>query len=283
MLSKNKPKLIRSLARKKVRDEEGLFLAEGPKTVGELLRRFSCLLLAGTEEGLRSVPADCADEVAVLTETELSQASLQKTPQGVLAVFRKSNIGETSAATVETTRPEKIFSRPEKKTSAEVFSRLYEKGRRELVLVLDGVQDPGNLGTIVRLADWFGITTVVCSADCADLFSPKTVQSTMGAVARVQTAYVDLPAFLGGVPEGVPVYGTFLDGENIYGRRLTSAGFIVMGSEGHGISPAVERCVTARLFIPSFPAGRPTSESLNVAVATAVTCAEFRRQQGFTI
>ena len=140
------------------------------------------------------------------------------------------------------------------------------------------MQDPGNVGTIVRIADWWGIEHVICSHDTADVFAPKTVQSTMGALGRVGVHYTDLPAWLDELPAGTPVYGTLLDGDNLYDSELTPHGIIVMGNEGNGLSSAVRERVSHRLLIPSFPPDRPTSESLNVAVATAVTCAEFRRR-----
>ena len=148
----------------------------------------------------------------------------------------------------------------------------------QLTLVLDRVQDPGNLGTIVRIADWFGIRNIVCSCDTVDVFNPKTVQATMGALARVRVTYTDLVPFLKSLPDGFPVYGTFLEGDNIYQLDLPQKAIIVMGNEGNGISEEVERLVNSKLFIPSFPPNEPTSESLNVAVATAITCAEFRRR-----
>ena len=151
---------------------------------------------------------------------------------------------------------------------------------KALVLALDRVQNPGNLGTIIRLADWFGITDIVCSDECADAFNPKVVQASMGARIRGRVHYTsDLAAWLGKQRKGgAEVYGTMLDGENIYDKPLTSAGVIVMGNEGRGISDECARCVSQRLFIPPYPADRAGSESLNVAIATAVVCAEFRRR-----
>lgn len=152
----------------------------------------------------------------------------------------------------------------------------------ELILALDGIRDPGNLGTILRIADWFGIRQVLASEDTVELYNPKVVQATMGAVFRVRVHYVDLPAVLRcRVQTGLTdVYGTFLEGDNIYDVPLTQGGIIVMGSEAHGISAEVAATVTRKLFIPPFPADAHTSESLNVAVATAITCAEFRRRSG---
>ena len=254
MLSKNKQKLIRCLDRKKNRDAEGLFLAEGPKLVTELLAHFRCRLLVGEPAVLSKVPfeANAVAERVEVTAEELARVSLQRAPQGVLAVFEK---------------PQPVAAQS-----------LLPVAGHSLCLALDGVQDPGNVGTIVRIADWWGIEHVICSHDTADVFAPKTVQSTMGALGRVGVHYTDLPAWLDELPAGTPVYGTLLDGDNLYDSELTPHGIIVMGNEGNGLSSAVRERVSHRLLIPSFPPDRPTSESLNVAVATAVTCAEFRRR-----
>ena len=141
------------------------------------------------------------------------------------------------------------------------------------------MQDPGNLGTIIRIADWFGITSVVCSRDTADIYNPKVVQSTMGSIARIKTFYTDLKEFISTLPAGTPVYGTLLEGENIYSQELTGNGLIVMGNEGKGISPEIRQLISRGIRIPNYPPGRETADSLNVAVATAIVCAEFRRKQ----
>lgn len=250
MISKSQIKNVRALSRKKNRDASGLFIGEGPKVVGELLNTFRCRYIAATSAWLQNhmVPSGCTvDEV---TDDELHRISLMNTPQSVLAVFEKP-------------RPRPLASlRPE----------------QNLILALDDVQDPGNLGTIVRLSDWFGIEDIVCSPSTADAYGPKVVQATMGAIARVNIHYTSLPEYLASVSKSVPVYGTFLEGDNIYHEQLTPAGIIVMGNEGNGISNAVGLHVTDKLYIPNFPAGRATSESLNVAVATAIVCSEFRRR-----
>jgi TrmH family RNA methyltransferase len=150
--------------------------------------------------------------------------------------------------------------------------------REELCIVLDGVQVPGNLGTIIRLADWFGIHHIICSEDTADAFAPKVIQATMGAITRVALHYTNLTRFLSSFPQGIPVYGTFLEGENIYGKTLAPNGLLIMGNEGNGIRPETQAYINQKLFIPPHPAGCETSESLNVAIATAICCAEFRRQ-----
>ena len=220
----------------------------------ELLAHFRCRLLVGEPAVLSKVPfeANAVAERVEVTAEELARVSLQRAPQGVLAVFEK---------------PQPVAAQS-----------LLPVAGRSLCLALDGVQDPGNVGTIVRIADWWGIEHVICSHDTADVFAPKTVQSTMGALGRVGVHYTDLPAWLDELPAGTPVYGTLLDGDNLYDSELTPHGIIVMGNEGNGLSSAVRERVSHRLLIPSFPPDRPTSESLNVAVATAVTCAEFRRR-----
>ncbi len=252
MLSKNRIKWLRSLQMKKHRTAEGVFVAEGPKLVGELLAGgFECVYQVQSTKYVAERPQGATQPfpAELATEDELRQVSTVETPQGVLAVFRQPcyEVDFLKAA------------------------------KANLCLALDEVQNPGNLGTIVRLADWFGIGDVFCSQGCADVFNPKTVQATMGALAHVRVHYIDLAGVLERArQEGVKVYGTFLDGENIYEKRLANAGVIVMGNEGRGISAAVAQGVTERLTIPSWTDSHV--ESLNVAIATAVVCAEFRRQ-----
>ncbi|MBQ1221259.1 MAG: RNA methyltransferase, partial [Alistipes sp.] len=148
-----------------------------------------------------------------------------------------------------------------------------------LMLALDEVQNPGNLGTIIRLADWLGIEEIICSKNSADCFNPKVVQATMGAILRVRIHYVDLPDFLRQAAEaGTPLYGTFLEGDNLYDAPITKGGIVVMGNEGRGVSKEVADLISHRLFIPPYPADSRTSESLNVAMATGIICAEFRRR-----
>lgn len=248
MISKAKIKWIRSLGERKYREELGLFVAEGPKLVGELLRVCRPTYVAAYEGWIKeNLHALSGVEVDSVTPEELQRASFLRTPQGVLAVF-----------TLQRNAPDVALA------------------KRELILALDGVQDPGNMGTIVRLAGWFGIHHVVCSLDTADIYNPKAVQATMGALSQVEVHYCDLPAFLKQVQ--APVYGTFLDGENIYRQTLSQHGVIVMGNEGKGISAAVEACVSHRLLIPPYPADSLPTDSLNVAMATGIICAEFRRR-----
>ena len=248
MLSKNKIKYIRSLELKKNRKEERAFVAEGHKLVGDLLGHFSCKLLVATRLWMDVHPQVVADEVIEVTQEELTRASLQKTPQDVLA----------------------IFEQPDYPMNPEVISQ-------SLCLALDDVQDPGNLGTIIRVADWFGIEHIFCSLGTVDVYNPKTIQATMGALARVKLHYCNLPSLIASLGD-VPVYGTFLDGKNIYGEDLGTYGLIVMGNEGKGVSQEVADMVNKRLYIPNYPPQRETSESLNVAMATGIVCAEFRRR-----
>lgn len=181
---------------------------------------------------------------------------------------RKASLLDTPADLVAT------FRIPE----GEEVSQSYGTDLGNLSLALDSVQNPGNMGTIIRLADWFGIEDIYLSEGCADVYSPKVVQATMGSLARVRIHNCRLASLISSLPDGFPVYGTFLDGKDIYKEPLTPHGLIVMGNEGHGVSDEVAALVTRRLFIPNYPAGRPTGESLNVAIATAVVCSEFRRR-----
>lgn len=247
-LSKNKIKYIQSLKEKKYRIEHRTFVAEGTKLVSDLLESMECQFVAGQSGLLKSVSSNIDAEKIEATEEELKKASFLKSTPQIIAVF---------------------YQPPD-----DISSIDFSKG---LHLVLDGVQDPGNLGTIVRLADWFGIEHVFCSPDTADIYNPKTVQATMGAIARVKVHYTDIAELLS-VHADLPIYGTFLNGNNVYNERLSTNGFIVMGSEGNGVSVEVEKLITNRLFIPNYPVGQKTSESLNVAAATAIVCSEFRRR-----
>lgn len=249
MISKNKIKLINSLSQKKFRDETGLFVAEGTKLVIDLVQTFHCCILAATSDWIAEHKQFKSDEIIELNGDEIHKITNLISPQGVLAVFKKPN----NNWTINDLKP-------------------------KLSIALDDVQDPGNLGTIIRIADWFGITDIFCSEHSADPFNTKTVQATMGALARVRVHAVNLVDFLKSLDGKMPVYGTFMDGENIYNKILTQQGIIVMGNEGNGISTEIEKLVTQRLLIPNFPVGHESSESLNVGVATALVCAEFRRR-----
>lgn len=261
MISKNKIKYIRSLELKKNRTKEGKFVAEGHKVVDDLLDLQPADLIVATNEYLRDKHFGAHTEVIEVTEEELKKVSFLQHPQQVLAVFKQDIHGKLS----DTDKEADHFGYSNLDTSI-------------LNLALDGVQDPGNLGTIIRIADWFGITHIYCSADTADVYNPKVVQATMGSIARVKVEYGNLLGLVASLPADVPVYGTLLDGDNIYQQPLENRGLIVMGNEGKGISPALAQKVNRRLLIPNFPEGRPTADSLNVAIATAITCSEFRRR-----
>lgn len=239
--SKADIRLIRSLGQKKFRQEHGLFVVEGEKMVGEALtqKRYQVEAVYRT--------SDIGEEV-------MGRMSLLSSPSPALAVLRIPTDGI----------PDRSSALPS-----------------GLCLGLDSVRDPGNVGTILRLADWFGIGTVYLSPDCVDLYNPKTVQATMGSIFRQRAVTCDLHALVRGcTAAGIPVYATALDGDDIRSAALdTFRALILMGSERDGLSPALMAAATRRLHIPSF-ASNPdgAAESLNVAIATAVTCYEFRRR-----
>ena len=251
MISKNQIKYVHQLELKKFRKQEGLFIAEGHKVVGDLLHEgFMPRQIFATQEWITDNPSLLPIINSQLIEVdleELTRLSLLQHPQQVLA----------------------LFPIPGEQTS---FS-----SQNSLSLLLDNVQDPGNLGTIIRIADWFGIETIYCSIGTVDAWNPKVVQATMGSIARVHIIYVAPQQLFDCLPDDFPVYGTFLEGDNIYTQQLTQHGIIVMGNEGNGISDAVRHRVTRKLLIPDFHKG-DTADSLNVAIATAITCSEFRRR-----
>ncbi|MDR2466311.1 MAG: RNA methyltransferase [Prevotellaceae bacterium] len=240
-LSRTAKKYIASLSVKKYRDREKCFLVEGEKSVAEFI---------ASDFKVKAVycTGECSVRFSgseIISAAEMRQISNLKTASPVLAVV-EIPVREQCAVS-----------------------------RDELVLVLDDVQDPGNLGTIIRLAEWFGIKRIVCSPRTADAYGPKTVQASMGSMARAEVTYTDLRAFFATLDSDIPVYGTFLEGENIYDAKLSSGGVVAIGNEGNGISPEIAEFVSRRLFIPPF--GSRVAESLNVAVAAAIVCSEFRR------
>ena len=250
MLSKALQKRISALENKKHRKESALFVAEGGKTVMDLISAgVKVDKLIATEEWLLQHRLPEQIEATIVTDEEMRRASFQQNPQGVLAIFHQ---------------PEHEID-----LSAPV---------KELCLALDNVQDPGNLGTIIRIADWFGIRNIFCSIGTADIYNPKTIQATMGAIGRVKVHYLDLPDYIASLQDKTPIYGTFLDGENMYKKELCNRGLIIMGNEGNGLSKECGALVNERLYIPNYPVGCETSESLNVSVATAIICSEFRRR-----
>lgn len=240
MISKSEIKSITQLQQKKYRDERGLFIAEGPKVIKELLA-----------EGLRvqrffSTEITSLSEVSEtrhrhITAQELKKISNLKTANTSLAVFEKPDL-----------------------------QNMKDSG---LVVALDAVRDPGNLGTIIRLCDWFGVTQLLCSQDTADCYNPKVVQATMGSIARVSVQYVSLAETLQN--SKLPIFGAFMDGKNVYKSKLPQEGIIVMGNEANGISKEISAIISEKISIPQF--GIATTESLNVATATAILLSEFKR------
>lgn len=247
-ISNNEIKRVKSLQQKKFRDETGLFIVEGEKMVEEALAS--------------SFHVETIYRRNEIGEEAMKRISALSSPSPALAVVRK---------------PKDMYI----SDASQAGSILSGKG---LYLALDTIRDPGNLGTILRIADWFGIDAVFAAPDTVDVFNPKVVQSTMGAVFRVRMHYVSLPDMARLVLDsGGKVYGTFLDGQNIYSKDLDSGDkspvMIVIGNESEGISETLGRLVSDRLYIPPYPADDSGSESLNAAIATAITVAEFRRRK----
>ena len=250
MASRSTISFLRSLQQKKFRAEEGCFVVEGPKLVTEVLQSdFTVLKLYATAAwDISSLKAEI--EMELLTEKEIGQVSNLQTPNKVIAVV---------------------------KTPAQHQPVIPQSG---LHLMVDQVQDPGNLGTIIRIADWFGIASIFCSDDTVEAFNPKVVQSTMGSIFRVPVYYGSLPDILmkNVAATNLPVFATLLDGENLYHSELSKNGFIIMGNESRGLNKILLPFITKGLKIPSSENWGAKAESLNVAVATGIVCAEFRRQ-----
>ncbi len=250
MLSKNKIKFIQSLHLKKNRDSLNLFIAEGAKIISDLLLAgCKANTIVATQDWINS-HKNTNSSIIEAEIDEIKKISLLKTPSSVLGVFEIIN---------------------------DTF--IHSSINHGITIVLDGIQDPGNMGTIIRLADWFGINRIICSLDTVDCYNPKVVQATMGAIARIQINYMPLPTFLEQAKDITTVYGTFMDGENIYSQSLNPNSLIVFGNEGQGISNEVANLITHRLTIPSFATTNTSSESLNVSVAAAIVCSEFKRMQ----
>ena len=249
MLSRNKTKLIHSLKLKKFRERYGLFVAEGQKLVSDLVSAGAIINTIIGQEDWISTHKIQAKEIIYVTEKELKSVSQLKTISPVLALVEIP----------------KISADPDFKN--------------ELVIGLDDIQDPGNLGTIIRTAHWFGIKNIVCSTGTVDCFNSKVIQSTMGSIASVNVIYTDLKNFiLNNKSELWGVYGTFLDGQNIYQTEFPERGIIILGNEGSGIRPELESIIDYKLTIPNFTTKGTKPESLNVSVAASVICSEFRRR-----
>ncbi len=245
-LTNNIRKKFASLSSAKGRRDHCLFMAQGEKCVLDTIDYFESETILATSQWIALHPEiERNHDVTVVKQSEIERISTLTTPPSVIAIYHIPMCSQLEL-------------------------------NDGLVIALDGIQDPGNFGTIIRVADWMGITNIIASPESVDVWSPKVVQATMGAISRVDVRYTELPEFLGRTT--LPIYGTFLDGDNIYQSPLTKDGVIVMGNEGKGISPEVASLIRKRLFIPSYPPDRKTSESLNVAVATAITLSEFRRR-----
>ena len=245
MITKADIQLVRSLTDKRSRYEHGLFVAEGAKLLGEILDSDFKVQRIFARDGVFATT-----NTYVCTSREMERLSQLKTPSEAVA----------------------LVEIPRHKFDTQCLNN-------SLVLALDQVQNPGNVGTIIRLADWFGIEDIICSEETADCFNPKVVQATMGAILRVRVHYLNLASTLMEASKiGAPICGTFLEGDNIYKVELPQTGVIVMGNEGKGISSTIASTVTNKLYIPPYPADCQGSESLNVAIATGIICAEFRRR-----
>ena len=255
MLSKNKQKQIQGLIQKKNRVKNCSFIAEGDKLIVEALHsKFRIKTLLANDLFLSDQSSELlknSEEIIPISDKELQQISFLKTHQNALAVIE---IPKESPVLISSEFP--------------------------LSLGLDQIQDPGNLGTIIRLADWFGIEHIFCNTGTTDCYSPKVVQASMGAIFRIQIHYVDFMKFLPIINDHqFPVYGTFLEGENIYQQPLSNNGLLILGNEGNGISAAVAAMINNKLHIPSFSTKGTHAESLNVATATAICCSEFKRRR----
>lgn len=238
MLSKSQIKLITSLKQKKYRQQNGFFVVEGVKTIKELLQsNLELQKLYATE----SFNIDAKDEV-IISDSDLKRISFLTTPNKALAIFKI----------------------PEPKP-------IDNSG---LIVALDAIRDPGNLGTIIRLCDWFGVKELICSKETVDCFNPKVIQATMGSITRVNVSYIDLVSFI--EESDIPVFGAFMEGKNVYNRTLPKKGILVMGNEANGVSKEVEAVITEKISIPRFGDLQAT-ESLNVATATAILLSEFKR------
>lgn len=247
-LSKAKASILNSLSIKKFRDQHSMFVVEGFKIIGEVVNAgMEIKMLVGLPESLDRIPID--DNL----KFETDQRTMEKL----------SNFRTASTITAAVGIPQKELNINDLSNS--------------LTMAIDTVQDPGNFGTIIRICDWFGIRNIVCSNGSTDLYNPKVIQATMGAFLRVNVFYSDLPKFIANYRQqtGLDCFGTFLEGDNIYGCKLPENGLIVMGNEGNGISPEVETEITKKLFIPPFRDKHV--ESLNISMAAAIVCNEFRR------
>lgn len=251
MLSKSRISHIRSLHQKKNRQESQTFIAEGSKLILELLGSgFIVESVYATVNWLQRFgdKTISAGETVTVSEQELEKISALSTAPEVLALVKIPD-----------------------------YKADFEKMANGFSLVLDGIRDPGNLGTIIRIADWFGIEDIVCSPDSAEVWNPKVVQASMGSIIRVRIHEENLESYFSALPKDLPVYGTFLNGNNIYQTSFGKKGVLVIGNESNGIRPETEKFISHKITIPSFAVNGNGAESLNAAVATAIACSEIRR------
>lgn len=242
MLSKSQIKLITSLAKKKYRKQHELFVVEGVKSINEFLdSNFQLEHLFTVDESVFDVEKLTH---TIISESELKKISFLSSPNKALAIFKIPKPAEIEI--------------------------------NNLIVALDSVNDPGNLGTIIRLCDWFGVTDLVCSLDTVDCYNSKVVQASMGSLSRVNISYLNLERFLKDQKPN-SIYGTFMDGDNVYSTNVDQKGVLIFGNEANGISRSIEELVTRRLSIPQFGDIQET-ESLNVATATSILLSEFKRR-----
>ena len=247
-VSNNTIKFVASLSQKKYRDKEGCFIAEGNKCVRDTWDYFKCRMLIATQNWYESY-GNCThmDVLQIATRQQMQKMSQFSNPSDVIAVYETPEVSYT---------PQEV--------------------KENINIVLEGVQDPGNLGTIIRLADWYGIKNIFCNKQTVDVYNHKVIQATMGAISRVKVHYCDLEELIESFPE-MDVFGTTLDGENIYSTSLPDRGFVIFGNEGNGMSERLKAMTTRNLYIPSRVVDGSTSESLNVGLAAAITISEFCR------
>ena len=250
MLGKTKIKLINSLILKKYRNKYGLFIAEGEKLVFDFINNGMelSLIVANSTLNLNNKNIPDNAELIICETSDIKKITNLNTPTNIVALFKIPK-----------------------------FNLNIENINSELSLFCDDIQNPGNLGTIIRTADWFGIKNIICSENTVDIYNHKVVQATMGALTRVNINYVNKLSFFEKI-NNIPIYGTLLEGENIFETKLSKNGIIIIGNEGSGISEQIKAFITKKLLIPNYPKANNLAESLNASVATAIVCAEFRRR-----
>ena len=253
VISKNQIQFIKSLSISKFRKEHQKFVVEGPRLLDELAgSSFGIDSIFGLTDWIEKNRFKFPNKTSFfeISEKELNRISGFKTPNQVLAVVEKGKNAPPELATYE-----------------------------DLILMLDDISDPGNMGTILRTADWFGIKQIICSKNCVEVFNPKVVQASMGSLFRIKAYYTELAEYLNQIPASIPVYGTLLNGENIFDSNLKKKGIILIGNESRGISESLIPFISYKLKIPDYSTNQTRSaESLNASIATAIVCAEFRRQ-----